>query len=110
MGFAEYYVNICEAFGCGGHIYYFQTNCRGGPRLMYYLKLILYPVFQIQTRGIARCGGLLQQKTAIFDNHPKMINMPQYTNQSSDAYPRAQLLQSYYVTTLNDTTLVSSRF
>ena len=38
MVFAEYYVNICEPFGCGGHIYYFQTNCRGGPRLIYYLK------------------------------------------------------------------------
>ena len=36
---AEYYVNICEPFGYGGHIYYFQTNCRGGPRLIYYLKL-----------------------------------------------------------------------
>ena len=36
MFFAEYY--ICEAFGCGGHICYFQTNCRGRPRLMYYLN------------------------------------------------------------------------
>jgi len=40
MGFAEYYVNICEAFGCGGHIYYFQTNCRGGPRLIYYCWML----------------------------------------------------------------------
>ena len=47
MVFAEYYVNICEPFGCGGHIYYFQTNCRGGPRLIYYLKsnvLLLFAV------------------------------------------------------------------
>ena len=42
MGFAGYYVNICEAFGCGGHIYCFQTNCRDGPRLMYYLKHISF--------------------------------------------------------------------
>ena len=56
MGFAGYYVNICEAFGCGGHIYYFQTNCRGGPRLMYYLKLSVeaVPTFQLFTQRLHR--------------------------------------------------------